>query len=311
MVTRVTNLAANRLVQSMVLKTQDQINDAQLQLSSQQNSQDYRGIAGEANRLVNVEASSRRVDQFIRDNSFINMRIETMLNSMDFVKEALVDIRKIVRDFLEEGVITDGLDKDEISQLKMDEIQSFLNVKMNGRFVFAGAKTDTKPVEAGDLSSAPRFISNVTTAEPDFYYKGDDTQIKARIDEGVTLDYGVSANDEGFEKLIRAIRVVRSTDLTDADANSKFQHALDLLMQSEDQIQAAELRTGLKFQQLDKTTRNLKDSKAILDGISSEIERADTFKVVSELNQSQTQLEASFSTVVRVNSLSLAKFLIR
>ena len=311
MVTRVTNLAANRLVQSMVLKTQDQINDAQLQLSSQQNSQDYRGIAGEANRLVNVEASNRRVDQFIRDNSFINMRIETMLNSMDFVKEALVDIRKIVRDFLEEGVITDGLDKDEISQLKMDEIQSFLNVKMNGRFVFAGAKTDTKPVEAGDLSSAPRFISNVTTAEPDFYYKGDDTQIKARIDEGVTLDYGVSANDEGFEKLIRAIRIVRSTDLTDTDVNAKFQHALDLLMQSEDQIQATQLKTGLKFQQLDKTTKNLKDTKATLDGIVTEIERADTFKVVSELTQVQTQLEASFSTVVRVNSLNLAKFLTR
>ena len=311
MVTRVTNLAANRLVQSMVLKSQDRINDAQLQLSSQQNSQDYRGIATDANSLVNVESSSRRIDQFIKDNTFINMRIETMLNSMEFVKEALVDIRKIVRDFLEEGVITDGLDKDEISQLKMDEIQSFLNVKMNGRFVFAGAKTDTKPVEAGDLSSAPRFISNVTTAEPDFYYKGDDTQIKARIDEGVTLDYGVSANDEGFEKLIRAIRIVRSTNLTDTDVNAKFQHALDLLMESEDQIQATQLRTGLKFQQLDKTTRNLTDTKAILDGIVTDIERADTFKVVSELNQVQNQLEASFSTVVRVNSLNLVKFLTR
>ena len=44
MVTRVTNLAANRLVQSMVLKSQDRINDAQLQLSSQQNSQDYRPL---------------------------------------------------------------------------------------------------------------------------------------------------------------------------------------------------------------------------------------------------------------------------
>ena len=81
MVTRVTNLAANRLVQSMVLKSQDRINDAQLQLSSQQNSQDYRGIAADANSLVNVESSSRRVDQFIKDNTFINMRIETMLNS--------------------------------------------------------------------------------------------------------------------------------------------------------------------------------------------------------------------------------------
>ena len=103
MVTRVTNLSANKLVQSMVLKSQDRINDAQIQLSSQQKSQDYRGIAADANRLVNVEGSSRRIDQFIKDNAFVNMRIETMLNSMDFVKDALVDIRKIVRDFLEEG----------------------------------------------------------------------------------------------------------------------------------------------------------------------------------------------------------------
>ena len=84
MVTRVTNLAANRLVQSMVLTSQDRINDAQLQLSTQQNSQDYRGIATDANNLVNVESSSRRIDQFIKDNIFINDIFEKFQLLIDF-----------------------------------------------------------------------------------------------------------------------------------------------------------------------------------------------------------------------------------
>jgi len=72
-----------------------------------------------------------------------------------------------------------------------------------------------------------------------------------------------------------------------------------------------ELNTGVRFQQLASTTRSLKDTKSILDGVVDEIERADTFEAVSILNQVQTQLEASYATAVRVSSLSLVNFLTR
>ena len=312
MVSRVTNLSSSRLINSLILKSQDRINEQQIRLTTQQKSQDYLGIGDDASRLLTVESSLRRIDQFVKDNAFVDMRMETMLNSMDAVGDILKEVRTLVRDVLEDGTL-DGIDKNDFTEIKMDQLEGFLNVKMNGRFLFSGTKTDTQPVNAGDLADAPTFDADgvTTTAEPSFFYQGDDNQVKARIDEGVTLEYGVKANDEGFEKLIRAMRLVKSTDLTDANVLGKFQHALNLLNESADKIGAVELNTGVKFQQLASTTRSLKDTKSILDGVVDEIERADTFEAVSILNQVQTQLEASYATAVRVSSLSLTKFLTR
>ena len=311
MVSRVTNLSSSRLINSLILKSQDRINEQQIRLTTQQKSQDYLGIGDDASRLLTVESSLRRIDQFVKDNAFIDMRMETMLNSMDAVGDILTEVRTLVRDVLEDGELG-GIDKNDFTEIKMDQLEGFLNVKMNGRFLFSGTKTDTVPVNAGDLADAPTFDADgvTTTAEPSFFYQGDDNQVKARIDEGVTLEYGVKANNEGFEKLIRAIRLVKSTDLTDANVLGKFQHALNLLNESADKIAAVELNTGVRFQQLASTTKSLKDTKSILDGVVDEIERADTFEAVSILNQVQTQLEASYATAVRVSSLSLTKFLI-
>ena len=312
MVSRVTNLSSSRLINSLILKSQDRINEQQIRLTTQQKSQDYLGIGDDASRLLTVESSLRRIDQFVKNNAFIDMRMETMLNSMDAVGDILKEVRTLVRDVLEDGTL-EGIDKNDFTEIKMDQLEGFLNVKMNGRFLFSGTKTDTQPVNAGDLADAPTFDADgvTTTAEPSFFYQGDDNQVKARIDEGVTLEYGVKANNEGFEKLIRAIRLVKSTDLSDANVLGKFQHALNLLNESADKIGAVELNTGVKFQQLASTTRSLKDTKSILDGVVDEIERADTFEAVSILNQVQTQLEASYATAVRVSSLSLTRFLTR
>jgi flagellar hook-associated protein 3 FlgL len=312
MVSRVTNLSSSRLINSLILKSQNRINEQQIRLTTQQKSQDYLGIGDDTSRLLTVESSLRRIDQFVKNNAFIDMRMETMLNSMDAVGDILKEVRTLVRDVLEDGTL-EGIDKNDFTEIKMDQLEGFLNVKMNGRFLFSGTKTDTQPVNAGDLADAPTFDADgvTTTAEPSFFYQGDDNQVKARIDEGVTLEYGVKANNEGFEKLIRAIRLVKSTDLTDARVLDKFQHALNLLNESADKIGAVELNTGVKFQQLASTTRSLKDTKSILDGVVDEIERADTFEAVSILNQVQTQLEASYATAVRVSSLSLTRFLTR
>ena len=240
MVSRVTNLSSSRLINSLILKSQDRINEQQIRLTTQQKSQDYLGIGDDASRLLTVESSLRRIDQFIKDNAFIDMRMETMLNSMDAVGDILTEVRTLVRDVLEDGELG-GIDKNDFTEIKMDQLEGFLNVKMNGRFLFSGTKTDTQPVNAGDLADAPTFDADgvTTTAEPSFFYQGDDNQVKARIDEGVTLEYGVKANDEGFEKLIRAIRLVKSTDLSDANVLGKFQHALNLLNESRLRLLAA------------------------------------------------------------------------
>ena len=310
MVTRVTDLANNRLIQSLIFNAQDKIQDRQLQLSTMQKSQDYAGIAKEASKLLSAEASEHRIDQFLNDNSTVNLRMDATLNSIDFLKNSLNDARGLVREILDDGNVPDGMDKDDISATKMSEIQDFLNVKINGRYLFAGSMTSTQPVVPNSFGTAPTFDSSYETeAEPAYYYKGDDNQIKARISENVTLDYGVNADDPGFEKLIRAVRIIRETALSDANASAKFDHALALLNESEDRLQAIELNIGVKVEQLARTNESLTSTKNSLGAVITDIEQANTFEAVAELTQTQTMLEASYNTVVRLSDLTLNRFL--
>lgn len=310
---RVADLAQNKLVNSLILNTQQRINDRQLQISSLQKSQNYAGISGDSNRLVTLEASSRRIDQFLTDNTFTQLRMEAQLNSMAALDSTIDDVKGLLNDILDDGQLADGIDKDGIADVKLAEYSDFLNVKVNGRYLFAGSKTNTQPVQAKDISVAPTFSgANTTNAEPSYYYQGDDVTLKARINEGVTLNYGVTAANPAFEKVFRAIRILRSTDITggaDATDRAQLQHGLDLLNQGKDQLQALELNIGVKLQQLDTANTQHKTTKDFFDGVVSDLESANTFEAVAELTQDQTMLEASYNTVVRLSNLTLTNFL--
>jgi hypothetical protein len=119
MTTRVSNLASNKLVQSTILRTQDRILDRQLQISTLQKSQDYAGIADETNRLVTMEASRRKVEQFMTEGTNVKLRMDTMLNSLDSLKTTLKDVEGLVRDLLDDGTLPDGIDKDEFCNVKL------------------------------------------------------------------------------------------------------------------------------------------------------------------------------------------------
>jgi len=310
--TRIADIAQNKAVTSLILDTQSRLNDKQAQISSNQKSQDYAGIASDSMQLVSLEASERRMEQYLTDNTYVDLRLNGTLNSIDSLKHSINDIRGLLRSLMVDGHLATGIDKDSICDVKTQEIEDFLNTTINGRYLFSGSKTNTRPVDTGTMSSAPQYDAAFNTKpESTFYYNGDDTIIKARIDEGVVMEYGVTAANSGFEKLIRSIRILRSTDISGADTNymAKVEHALNLINQSDGELQGLEMNIGTRIQQLDTTNKNIKISQNFARGIISDIESVDTFQAVAELTQDQTMLEASYSTMVRLSNLNLTKFL--
>ena len=314
MTTRIADLAQNMLVLRVITETKSRINDAQLQISTGQKSQDYAGIADVSGRLVTLEDSVNRTDQFLTDNTFVNLRINTMLNSVDQVQKTVDKLKGLVRDVLDDGNLPAGTNKDDLSQVYFNEIKDALNVSVNGRHLFAGSKTDVAPVANVDLSSAPTNSGPpdyTTVAEPSYYYQGDDTVQKARIDEGVVLNYGVNASNPAFEKVIRAVRILRSTPTDGSDPNyiKKYQDALNLLNDATDNLSSVQLSLGTQGQQLAKTNQKHADQKTFFQTVISDLESADTAEAVAKVNQDQATLEASYSTLVRLSGLSLTKYL--
>ncbi|MEE2999594.1 MAG: flagellin [Pseudomonadota bacterium] len=311
--TRIADISQNKLVTSHIVDTRSRLADTQAQISSHQKSQDYAGIASDSMQLVSLETSERRMQQYLTDNVYVDLRLNGTLNSIDALKHSITDIRGLLRSLMVDGELATGIDKDNICDVKTQEIEDFLNTTINGRYLFSGSKTNTRPVETGTMSNAPQYDANfVTKPESSFYYQGDDTIIKARIDEGVVMEYGVTAANSGFEKLIRSIRILRSTNIdgvTDTDYMKKVEHALNLINEAAGELQGLEMNIGTRVQQLELTNKNIKISQNFARGIISDIESTDTYQAVAELTQDQTMLEASYSTMVRLSNLTLTKFL--
>ena len=315
MVTRISTLAQSLQLRTIISRTQDRLLDSQLKISTQQKSQNYMGIAADSSRLVSLEASRRKIDQFQSNNTFLTLRMQTMLNSVDKIRESIKDIRNLYREILDDGKIPSGINKDDLADIKMAEVQDFLNVKINGRFLFAGSKTNVKPVQPGTLSSAPADTGTpnfTTSAEPSFYYQGDDTTLKARIDESVEVNYGVTAAHTGFEKMIRSIRILRSTNIdgaVDPDFLTKIQNGKDLLDSADAALADLELTIGTRLQQVNTTSDKQRNLANFFDSIISKIESADTVEAVARLNQDSAMLEASFKVIVRMGRLTLTNFI--
>ena len=109
--------------------------------------------------------------------------------------------------------------------------------------------------------------------------------------------------------MIRAVRIIRSVPLNDANVTAKYQEALDLVNAALTDMEGLELNIGTKMEQTHRTGVLLKDSKNFLNGAISDLESSDTFQAVAELTQDQTMLEASYSTLVRLSQLTMTKFL--
>lgn len=310
MTTRISNLASSRLIQSAIAQTQERMNDSQIKLTTKFKAQTYAGFADDANKLVTLESTRRRVDQFLNESSNLKLRMDTALNSIDSLKKSLDDTQKLIKDVLDDGNLPNGIDKDSFADVKISEIKDFLNVRVAGRFIFAGSLTDTKPVDPGDMTTAPTYDASYnTSSEPSFYYKGDDTKLKARLDEGVEIQYGVTADNPAFEKLIRAVRIIRSTPSNDPNIQAKYQEAADLCDQAQTGLEGLELNVGTKLEQLVSTGKTLKTTKDFIDGNVTDIETADPAQTSAELLNDQNMLEASYNILVRLSNLSLTKYL--
>ena len=79
-------------------------------------------------------------------------------------------------------------------------ITTNLNLNFENRFLFAGSRTDTKPVN--DLANLTNIVNGVVTSN---YYQGNSDVLSAQISDSLNLSYGVTANDSTFKNLIAAI----------------------------------------------------------------------------------------------------------
>ena len=317
---RVSTLAQQQLITSNALRTQRNVNDLQIQIASGKKTQSFSGIADDAGRLVNLKSELSQAEQFIQNITITEKRLDLMAFAIDEIEDIA---RKARTDFASalNGGAADEMQLSLLAQASLDQVVEVLNTKDDSRFLFGGGAVQTKPVNLSNAAytapapgSPPTFVQTVETG----YYQGDAVVQSTRADDGLSVAYGINADESAFEKLIRTLDNVSNVTFTDPITAQEKTFLTDAM---------AELTELIDNNGTDKTLTDLRADvgldRVVLDSIRdkhndflqfsqnsiAEIENINAAEVVTALNFEQIQLEASFTTIARIQTLSLSNFL--
>ena len=305
--TRVATLAQHNLTQSQIQLAQSRVQDLQVQLSSGQKARRYSGIASDSARLVNLESTRSRTDQYVKGNNTTTLRLQTMEQSVADSFEIASTLKTLLVNAINAGNAAElplSLTADDM----MNELSRLLNVKLGDRYLFSGTASATAPVDFTDpaYTSPPTvYPSNADTT----YFQGNSTKLSSQVADDFDVAWGVTADEAGFEQLIRALKLTATATTSPTIDKLRLQEALVVVNQAIDNIPVIRSRIGSAHLSIEQANESHLDMSLYLDQSITDLKAIDIPQAVTQLTNDQVILEASYMTISRLSSLNLANFL--
>ncbi|MDX2145632.1 MAG: flagellin [Rhodospirillaceae bacterium] len=199
MVTRVATFATQQALIQRMLEVQKRVFDGQTQVGTEKKSQDYIGIATDSFRLINIENEKSRVERFINNNTSAETTLKAMNASVKSIDDIVRNLRQELIGFTGRD-LTDQSPQDvsavndiqERAFAALNDFEFFLNLKIDGKYVFGGGKTDVPPV------SIP--YNNVQEFQADF--------------DGIKVTYPTTRAAQLVDAKFDNVTVTNNTNLT-------------------------------------------------------------------------------------------------
>ncbi|SCA57873.1 putative Phase-1 flagellin [Candidatus Terasakiella magnetica] len=157
---RVTDLSTQQLLVRQMMRTQQNLTEAEIQVTTEKKTQVYSGIVAQSHRLVSLEVSKTLSERYVQNNQTAELRLDSASTSLEAIEKSVSEFHRRLQSYksnLSNPPVQDDtqeLQKWALSSLK--DLQSYLNLDVDGQYLFSGTKTTTQPVDLG-LSTIDAF----------------------------------------------------------------------------------------------------------------------------------------------------------
>ena len=182
----------------------------------------------------------------------------------------------------------------EVQQI-IEQMQSRANVQYNGRYIFAGTRTDQAPFDTSNT------------------YTGTDAKLSVQIGKDVNFEYSISgasvftAHGDDSVDIFKTLTDLE-TALESNDATG-ISDQLDNLQSSADQVNQNIAECGSRMNRLEAAQNTLADLDLNLTEMISNTEDVDFTELITQLTMKETALQASYSMASRIGNLTILDFL--
>jgi flagellar hook-associated protein 3 FlgL len=331
---RVGDNARFNSLQLQIQQSQSRLAEFQIQASTGRAGQNYADIAPRAREALSFENSYIRVKRYQDNIKSANIRIDQFEASINKIQESAETYRTLLVNALNSNN-ADTIAMAPQARALLDNVAAELNRQIDGKYLFAGSATNTRPVDTtrwggtlamptnlnapaaytvpalpGTPAGFPVTIAANASAEYFGYYMANTTLSTIRADDNMNVTYGNTAADPVYAQLIYAMRLGGTIDAAPAaEQRDRLQGALTMMNQLIGNLADLRATVGSQGKLLDDTNKNHINLLSRFEDTVNEIQGADIPLTMTKLSAEQTQLEASYMTITRLNQVSLVKFL--
>lgn len=296
------NISQLRRIYNSIDRAQDQLSDTSLQIASNQKHQSFTELAesGSIERVFSFEAQITAIDGYNRNNTRVVSRLRTMEQAI----ETMTDIAESYMSTLakKRSAVGDSVPVTQEGNSALKQIQQNLNLRSEGRYLFAGSRTDAAPV--GDIVNTTNVINDNPSAN---YYNGDSVTLSIQVSEGQEFSYGVKANESAFQNLIASIHTA-----LEGDADNDDDKIVDAINYMNTAIQSlASLRGSVanSINIIETAAQSNEDSQLLIKANYSKITDTDIIEASTVISELEAQITASFQSWNILANLNLSRFL--
>lgn len=306
-----TRVATNANFQSALLdlqRAQLRQQDAQNRIATGKIATDLTGFGRGAETLTALKAADARLTGFITTGESVKARLDTQALAMDRLIESADMAREGVANALAAGRF-DGV----MLELEgaFQAAQSALNLKHQGAYLFAGARSTESPVEANTLAE---LAAEPTLAD---VFSNDQLKAASRLDDTTIVTTGFLASDIGGPMM----QIMRDIYAYHTGPNGPISGTLDdagrAFLQTQlvaiDAARETALQAGTRNGALQNQVASLLASQAAqqtqLGELIGDRTDADMAQAVTDLNLSQVAIQASAQVINQLRDISLLNLL--
>lgn len=304
---RVSTSHSYSVVLADLMRATNKQNEAQSQVSSGRFGDNLRAFAPKVEQLIAANSVKARVEGYLEQGKLTTARLE----AQDLALRSTADSADGARNTLAEALASDRGDA------IMGELQGHflaaaesLNTQQGGRYLFAGAQVNTRPVNAVRLSdlTAAASVSDL--------FLNDQLKPVSRLDDNITIESGFLADAEGTD-LFEAFKEVQAY----VEANGPFTSPLSTAQKTfiegmlpkfdaaNKALTDSAALNGANQVRVENSLTQHDDRVTLLKGEISDIAEVDMAEAISRLEQAQTALQASAQVFATLKGSSLLDLL--
>ena len=305
---RVSSSGQQQLLLQQLMQNQMRVFDGQRQVTTGKIAEDFAGLAGVTNTSLGARSFLSRTESYESTIKTIRGKMDAYDVQLNGILDSARELEQFVR--ISIGQFTaDGFDA--MLEQTYGFISNAMNTNIGGSYIFSGTKTGVIPVQEtalDDMLALPA-VSDV--------FANSNDKFVGRIADGVEMEFGVLADDVG-QNLFTVIKDIAEFN---SGSGGPLQGNLTPVQVDFLKTKLAELGTaisgvqqlqvinGLGFKRLDVVESQHVDTGIFLEKFIADVEDVNMAEAITDLNQDQLILEASYRAISQIGNLSLLKFL--